>query len=214
MNKTSASLQAIRNGALNVVAKLDEVESTLDRLGIPINEIQTAWAKQLSTQQAEPLHVLHLFSQINLLTLGNLVPEKDAGMKTIESILNLLRTHTTLWQQIMCTSSQQTSILLHDPSSPDCVELLDRLDQLQSSLEQVELQLAKKEYDLLLHGKMTQGNLKKIKSSQWYDALVCACAHYQRLMAALISHKFTITQCIEDYHSHILSVYNGSGPST
>ncbi|KAF9512191.1 hypothetical protein BS47DRAFT_1394479, partial [Hydnum rufescens UP504] len=171
----------------DAVAKLDEAEGALDRLGIPIDEIQTAWAEQLSTQQAEPP-----------------LPEKDAGMKTIESILNLLRTRTTLRRQITLTSSQQASILLHDPSSPDCVELLDRLDQLRSSLERVESQLAKKEYDLLLHGKMTRGDLEKIKSSQWYDALVRARAHYQRLVAALIGRKFTITQCIEDYRSHIL----------
>ncbi|KAF9503236.1 hypothetical protein BS47DRAFT_1273015, partial [Hydnum rufescens UP504] len=38
----------------DVVAKLDEAEGALDRLGIPIDEIQTAWAEQLSTQQAEP----------------------------------------------------------------------------------------------------------------------------------------------------------------
>ncbi|KAF9505419.1 hypothetical protein BS47DRAFT_1434229 [Hydnum rufescens UP504] len=80
----------------DTVAKLDEAEGALDRLGIPIDKIQTAWAKQLSTQQAEPPCVLNLFLQINLLTLGNLVPEKDAGMKTIESILNLLWTCTTL----------------------------------------------------------------------------------------------------------------------
>ncbi|KAF9508066.1 hypothetical protein BS47DRAFT_1366226 [Hydnum rufescens UP504] len=100
----------------DVVAKLDEAEGALDRLGIPIDKIQTAWAKQLSTQQAEPPHVLNLFLQINLLTSGNLVPKKDAGMKTIKSILNLLWTY-----------------------------------QLRSSLEQVESQLAKKEYNLLLH---------------------------------------------------------------
>ncbi|KAF9508480.1 hypothetical protein BS47DRAFT_1365949 [Hydnum rufescens UP504] len=128
----------------NVVAKLDEAEGALDRLAIPINKIQTAWAKQLSTQQAEPPHVLNLFLQINLLTSGNLVPKKDAGMKTIKSILNLLQTCTTLRRQITLTSSQQASILLHDPSSPDCIKLLDRLDQLQLSLEQVESQLAKK----------------------------------------------------------------------
>ncbi|KAF9504342.1 hypothetical protein BS47DRAFT_1401510 [Hydnum rufescens UP504] len=171
----------------DAVAKLDEAEGALDRLGIPIDEIQTAWAKQLSIQQAEPP-----------------LPKKDAGMKTIKSILNLLWTCTTLRRQIMLTSSQQVSILLHDPSSPDCVELLDCLDQLRLSLEWVESQLAKKEYDLLLHGKMMQGNLEKIKSSQWYNALVCAHAHYQRLVAALISCKFTITQRIEDYRSHIL----------
>ncbi|KAF9503408.1 hypothetical protein BS47DRAFT_1449953 [Hydnum rufescens UP504] len=40
----------------DTVAKLNEAEGALDRLGIPIDEIQTAWAEQLSTQQAEPPH--------------------------------------------------------------------------------------------------------------------------------------------------------------
>ncbi|KAF9510706.1 hypothetical protein BS47DRAFT_1364382 [Hydnum rufescens UP504] len=98
-------------------------------------------------------------------------PEKDAGVKAIEAVLNILKTQTSLQQQIMTTSNRQAAVALHDPSSPLCNEFLNQLDQLQTSLEKVELQLVKKESDLLLHGKMMRGDLDKIKSSQCLSTL-------------------------------------------
>ncbi|KAF9514376.1 hypothetical protein BS47DRAFT_1392507 [Hydnum rufescens UP504] len=144
----------------DATAKLEEAECTLEKLMIPVDDIKAAWAEQLSTQQAEPPR-----------------PEKDAGVKAIEAVLNLLKTQTSLRQQITITSNRQTVAALHDPSSPYCHELLDQLDQLQMSLEKIELQLAKKESDLLLHSKMTRADLDKIKSSQWYDALIHMLEH-------------------------------------
>jgi hypothetical protein len=120
-------------------------------------------------------------------------------VKAIEVILNLLRTQTSLQWQITTTLNRQAVTVLHDPSSLHCNEFLDQLDQLRASLEKVKLQLVKKESDLLLHGKMTRHDLDKIKSSQWYDALIHACAHYHRLVSALVGCKFTITQRIKDY---------------
>ncbi|KAF9511852.1 hypothetical protein BS47DRAFT_1467798 [Hydnum rufescens UP504] len=109
----------------DTVAKLNEAEGALDRLGIPIDEIQTAWAEQLSTQQAEPPHV-------------QLSPEKDAGMKTIKSILNLLQTY-----------------------------------QLRSSLERVESQLAKKEYNLLLHDHKARVHEAKVDKKRQPAVIRC-----------------------------------------
>lgn len=106
------------------------------------------------------------------------------------------------------TTNRQTAVALHDASSPLCGELLNRIDQLRVSLENVELQLSKREAQLLLQDGMTRQNLEKIKSSQWYDALVRARAHYQRLVSALVGRKFTITQRIEDYRSHVLGEHN------
>ena len=79
------------------------------------------------------------------------------------------------------------------------------------SLKNVELQLSKREAELLLRDGMTRQDLEKIKTSQWYDALVRARAHYQRLVSALVGRKFTITQRIEDYRSHILGEHKYEG---
>ncbi|KAF9504054.1 hypothetical protein BS47DRAFT_1308825, partial [Hydnum rufescens UP504] len=158
----------------DATAKLEEAECTLEKLMIPVDDIKAAWAEQLSTQQAEPPCLFISFVLTTFTDNGSLGPEKDAAAA------------------------------LHDPSSLYCHELLNQLNQLRTSLEKIELQLAKKESDLLLHSKMTRADLDKIKSSQWYDALIHTRAHYHRLVSALVGHKFTITQCIEDYRSHTL----------
>jgi hypothetical protein len=100
--------------------------------------------------------------------------EKNAGMKAVKSILNLLQTHTSLRHQITTSSNRQAAIVLHDPTSPHSTELLDHVAHLQSSLEKVEAQLVKKEDELMVHHNMPRHDLEKIKSSQWYDALIHA----------------------------------------
>jgi hypothetical protein len=125
-------------------------------------------------------------------------------MKAVESILNLLRTRTSLRRQITTTSNRQAAIVLHDPTSPQNTELLDHLTKLQESLEHVEEKLVQKEDELMIHSSMTRLDLEKIKSSQWYDALIRARAFYHRMVSALVGRKFAITQRIEDYRSHIL----------